>query len=554
MNKPTLRFFALLCVFLTLPYSLFAAQDAEFDQLMSRFNQNQSSTQAANYFFAYVEKVMPGDGPIHFAAGTPADSLRQQVWYWGAEVQNELQNYQSAKDLALRSLPYFRYDNLDKAYCLKLMAIVCVRLAEFESAATYGKQALSILLKVNDPDEISSILNVLAGTYMAANQPQEAEQYILKGLTYADQANNPARKAILLGMASEVYHKLGRDAEAVDYASRAFALDSAQGRMPRAAVRLSQKAAALIGLENYPEAEAALRRAIPMLTEAGNNHSLAISLNQLGLCLIHQHKHADAIPHLRQASQMFEQMGDLYNLTHSHQALYNAYWDINSDSARIELERFNALRDSLYSTATAESLARFKAEFDTNQLAAENEQIRAAHRRDICIAIAIVAVLLFAGVVIARRSARRHRIAMQQLIAEVDQIHEQISTPTVVKPVEAPATQSDDQSTFLQRVVEAVEQGLANGQADVAHIAAVLHLSEQTFRRRLRDATGQQPKMFISAIQMERAADTLMLDTNRPISEVATLCGFDDASAFSHAFKRVYGVSPTQYRLNATTK
>lgn len=554
MNNFTLRLILLFSVYLTSYCFTTAAQDAEFDQLINRFNQNQTSAQAANDILAYVEKVMPGDGPIHFAADTPADSLRQQVWYWGAEVQYELQNYQAAKDLALRSLPFFRYDNLDKAYCLKLLAIIDVRLADFQSAADYGKQALSISLKVNNPDAISSILNVLAGTYMAANQPQEAEQYILKGLTYADQANNPARKAILLGMASEVYHKLGRDAEAVDYASRAFDLDSAQGRMPRAAVRLSQKAAALIGLENYPEAEATLRRAIPLLTEAGNNHSLAISLNQLGICLIHQQKNADAIPHLRQASQMFEQMGDLYNLTHSHQALYNAYWDINSDSARIELECFNDLRDSLYSTATAESLARFKAEFDTNQLAAENEQIRAAHRRDISIAIVIVAVLIFAAVVIARRTARRHRIAMQQLIAEVDQIRSQMSTTTVVKPAEAPATQSDDQSTFLQRVVEAVEQGLANGQADVAHIAAALHLTEQTFRRRLRDATGQQPKMFISAIQMERAADTLMLDTNRPISEVATLCGFDDASAFSHAFKRVYGVSPSQYRLNATTK
>ena len=554
MNKPTLRFFALLCVFLTLPYSLFAAQDAEFDKLMNRFNQNQTSAQAANDFFVYVEKVMPGDGPIHFAADTPADSLRQQVWYWGAEVQYELQNYQAAKDLALRSLPFFRYDNLDKAYCLKLLAIIDVRLADFQSAADYGKQALSISLKVNDPDAISSILNVLAGTYMAANQPQEAEQYILKGLTYADQANNPARKAILLGMASEVYHKLGRDTEAVDYAMRAFDLDSAQGRMPRAAVRLSQKAAALIGLEDYPEAEATLRRAIPMLTEAGNNHSLAISLNQLGICLIHQQKHADAIPHLRQAAQMFEEMGDIYNLTHSHQALYNAYWDLNSDSARIELECFNALRDSLYSTATAESLARFKAEFDTDLLMAENQQIRAAHRRDLFIAIGIGLVFIIAAVMIARRTARRHRRAMQMLIAEVDQIRSQMSTPTVAKPVEASAAKSDDQAAFLQRVVEAVEQGLANGQADVAHIAAALHLTEQTFRRRLRDATGQQPKMFISAIQMERAADTLMLDTNRPISEVATLCGFDDASAFSHAFKRVYGVSPSQYRLNAATK
>lgn len=536
-----------------LPCFSFAAQDAEFDQLMSRFNQNQSSTQAANDFFEYLEKVMPGDGPVHFAADTPADSLRQQVWYWGAEVQYQLQNYQSAKDLALRSLPLFRYDNLDKAYCLRLLAIIDVRLANFKSAAAYGNQALDIFIKVNDPDEISSILNVLAGTYMAANQPQEAEQYILKGLIYADEANNPARKAILLGMASEIYHKLGRDAEAVKYASDAFGLDSAQGRMPRAAVRLSQKAAALIGLEKFPEAEADLRRAIPVLTEAGNNHSLAISLNQLGICLIKQNKNAEAIPHLRQAAQLFEQLGDLYNLTHSHQALYNAYWDINSDSARIELERFNTLRDSLYSTATAESLARFKAEFDTDQLAAENQQIRSAHRRDILIAAAILLALIIAAVIIARRAIRRHRCAMQQLIAEIDQIRSQISTPAA--PAETPAaSESDNKKAFLQRVVEAVEQGLANGQADVAHIAAALNLSEQTFRRRLRDTTGQQPKMFISAIQMERAADVLMLDTNRPISEVALLCGFDDASAFSHAFKRVYGVSPSQYRLNASTK
>ena len=169
------------------------------------------------------------------------------------------------------------------------------------------------------------------------------------------------------------------------------------------------------------------------------------------------------------------------------------------------------------------------------------------------IAAAILLVLIIAAVIIARRAIRRHRCAMQQLIAEIDQIRSQISTPAA--PAETPAaSESDNKKAFLQRVVEAVEQGLANGQADVTHIAAALNLSEQTFRRRLRDTTGQQPKMFISAIQMERAADVLMLDTNRPISEVALLCGFDDASAFSHAFKRVYGVSPSQYRLNASTK
>ena len=79
-------------------------------------------------------------------------------------------------------MPLFRYDNEDKAYCVKLLAIINVRLGDFSAAATYGKQALDITLKGGNADEISSVLNVLAGTYMAANQAEQAEQYILKGL------------------------------------------------------------------------------------------------------------------------------------------------------------------------------------------------------------------------------------------------------------------------------------------------------------------------------------------------------------------------------------
>ena len=341
-------------------------------------------------------------------------------------------------------------------------------------------------------------------------------------------------------MASEVYHKLGDNERALAYARRAFDKDSVADRTYRMAIRRSQMASALAGLERNTEAEAAYRAAIPVLREAHNLHSLAIDLNQLGFVIIALDRHAEAIPLFSEAASLLADMGDLYNCLHSHRGLYESYWSINPDSARIELTRFNTLRDSLYSTATAETLARYTAEFGNEQLQIENENIRDAHRRDIFIGIAIILLIIASAVALSIRYRRRRNA----LIREIADIKRSIASPV------APITNTpvDASESFRQSVVNAVNSGIASGSISVAHIASQLNMSEQTFRRRVREATGDSPKIFITAIQMERAARLICEDIDRPISDIASLCGFDDASAFSHAFKRVYGCSPSQYR------
>jgi AraC-like DNA-binding protein len=73
-------------------------------------------------------------------------------------------------------------------------------------------------------------------------------------------------------------------------------------------------------------------------------------------------------------------------------------------------------------------------------------------------------------------------------------------------------------------------------------------MSVQTFRRRLQSAAGETPKAFVSAIQMEKAGKLLKENLDLPILQVASQCGFEEASSFTHTFKRVYGMSPKQYR------
>ena len=486
-----------------------SADDA--DRLIADFDRK-ADVASANKFFEFLDRREFTDSKIVFSNAVPADSLRQQTWYWAAEWYYDCQNYSLARDYAKRALPLMRWPNLDKSCCLNLLGIIHVRLGDFKTAVEYAKRCVDIDIRLNDPDRVSSSLNTLAGAYMAANQPQDAERYILRGLEYAERAGNPSRKAVLLGMASEIYYKLGDYSKSVDYADRAYRLDSIGGREAKMAVRLSQKGTALVGLKKYAEAEQVLLKAIAGLRASGNVHSLAINLNQLGFLMLRQDREREAVGYFSQAASLFGKMGDLYNLVNSHKGLYESYWSINPDSARIELEHFNALRDSLYSTATADALARYK-----------------------------TAVVVLAAVAIHRRRMRRYRAEMLALIRDVESLY---GTP---EPEKAPTEAAEN--SFERMVVDVVRQGLASGDdISVSAIASRLNLGEQTFRRRFVAETGKQPKTFVTAIQMEMAARLLASDTTVPVAEVARACGFDDASAFSHAFKKAYSCSPTQFR------
>lgn len=536
------------------------AMPQNIDKLIEIYETKGCRVDDANKIFDFLNKEEITDSKIVFAENTPKDSLRQQLWYWVAEWYYDVQDYPTAKKYALKALPLFKYPNMGRSDCLSLLGIIHVRLGEFAPAASYAKQCVDIDMKLGDPDRISSSLNTLAGTYMAADQAQEAEKFILQGLEYADQAHNSGRKAILLGMASEVYHKLGDDNKSLSFARNAFELDSINGRKPKMAMRLSQMASALAGLKRYNESEATYLRAISLLKEVGNLHSVGIDLNQLGFVYLEQKRNREAVQSFTEASEIFSKMGDLYNNVHSHKGIYESYWSINPDSAKIALDRFNTLKDSLYHQASADALARYNAEFGKDRLQEEIQRTKTARSRDLIMAIGLFIVIAIIAAVIIRARYRRHRSQMLQLIKKIEELQakcneaEKNMAETPKEGIEIPETladKTDDGQEFLTKLFVVVDAALTNKDYGVAKIASMMNMTERTFSRRLKEVTQQSPKMFISAIQMERCAKLLLENPNKTIGEIANLCGFEEASGFSHAFKRVYGCSPTSYREQA---
>ncbi len=534
------------------------AQNSEFDALVEHFNSS-GTVGCANHLFRYLDKEGFTDSKVIFTDNTPPDSVRQQVWYWTAEWYNDTQNYPKAKEYALKALPLFKYPNPEKADCLNLLGIIHVRLGDFPIAAAYAKQCVDIDMHSGDPDRISSSLNTLAGTYMAADQAKEAETYILKGLEFADRANNPKRKAILLGMASEVYYKLRKYDKALNYAEHAFQLDSLQGREAQMAIRISQKATALAGMKRYSEAENTLKKALPLLLKTNNHHSYAIDLNQIGIMMIKQERKQEAIPYFNQAAEIFSKMGDLYNLVHSHKGLYESYWKINPDSAKIEVNLFNELKDSLYHQASADALARYNAEFGNDQLEASNVNLqneieirRKAHNRDILLGFGALVIIAFITFFLLRWYMHNQKKQMLKLIHEVEDLKKKVENnirkAKIASSTPVSTSETVVEKTFLEQLFEVINESLSKGECTVSKVAAAMNMSDRTFCRRLKETTDQSPKMFISAIQMERCAQILTDNPDKTISEIATMCGFDEASGFSHAFKRVYGCSPSAYR------
>ena len=71
-------------------------------------------------------------------------------------------------------------------------------------------------------------------------------------------------------------------------------------------------------------------------------------------------------------------------------------------------------------------------------------------------------------------------------------------------------------------------------------------MSRSTFALRFKEIVGVSPMDYLTRWRMMLAADR-MANTSDSISEIAQSLGYESASAFTKAFKKVMGCSPRQY-------
>ncbi|WNE96683.1 AraC family transcriptional regulator [Streptomyces luomodiensis] len=86
----------------------------------------------------------------------------------------------------------------------------------------------------------------------------------------------------------------------------------------------------------------------------------------------------------------------------------------------------------------------------------------------------------------------------------------------------------------------------------VASLAERTGVSRSTLAKRFTDLVGKPPLTYLTHWRMTLAADLLTERQTATVAEIARTVGYSDAFAFSAAFKRLRGVSPSTYRSAAT--
>ncbi|MDO3399871.1 helix-turn-helix domain-containing protein [Mycolicibacterium neoaurum] len=84
-------------------------------------------------------------------------------------------------------------------------------------------------------------------------------------------------------------------------------------------------------------------------------------------------------------------------------------------------------------------------------------------------------------------------------------------------------------------------------QHTVAALAARANMSARTFARRFVEETGRTPMQWITD-QRVLYARRLLEETDLDIDRVADRCGFGTATLLRHHFRRIIGVTPSDYR------
>ena len=102
----------------------------------------------------------------------------------------------------------------------------------------------------------------------------------------------------------------------------------------------------------------------------------------------------------------------------------------------------------------------------------------------------------------------------------------------------------------LQEIVLLLEKG-RHDKLNLSEIAREAGMSERSFRSTVHRVCGMSPKEYITKIEMETAMD-LLRTTHKSISEISCQLNYDNPFYFSRVFKKFFGISPTQARMNTS--
>jgi DNA-binding response OmpR family regulator len=114
-----------------------------------------------------------------------------------------------------------------------------------------------------------------------------------------------------------------------------------------------------------------------------------------------------------------------------------------------------------------------------------------------------------------------------------------------VEEMEAVAVEDQD-IELLRKVAEIVSSKYNEHDFNVEKLSIMMAMSRPALFKKFKIITGQSLQEYINAIRFKKAVE-LLYQSKYNITEVAYQVGFEDSKYFSTAFKKFYGLTPSEY-------
>ncbi|MBS4211345.1 helix-turn-helix domain-containing protein [Neobacillus rhizophilus] len=99
----------------------------------------------------------------------------------------------------------------------------------------------------------------------------------------------------------------------------------------------------------------------------------------------------------------------------------------------------------------------------------------------------------------------------------------------------------------IERGIAYMEANFSNSQLRLEEVAQYVERNPSYFSHLITSTTGSSFTDVLTRIRMKEAK-RLLIETNKPINEIAAMAGFQNSNYFSRLFKDLMGSSPREYR------
>ncbi len=426
---------------------------------------------------------------------------------------------------------------------------------EYTKTMDYALLAQEVYKELGDLKGVSWSYGTIGLSYSQANNYDKAIEYHNKALQLNTEIKNQvgiARDLNNLGYT----HELMKDFAATrDYYLKALKMRMDIGDSTEMILPLMNVGSVNVTLRNYAVAKDYLLKALGLAQRFHNDNMIAVINQNLGTASAEQGNYKKAQEHLSYALKIAHKIGDKKR----KEGVYEAFRDMeesrkNYQAAYTYSQRLQKIRDTLYTQEQAMKMAEMEARAErekriqTVQLLEKDKRIQTLWTNILIAGLVLVIIAFILTYSLQRYRERKNR---EYLSLQVDLLTGQ--NKELAEKYKQAITGRDDliiessDQRLLRTALEIVEKNISDPKFSVEIMAEEMAMSRANLHRKLKTITGFAPSDFIRNVRLKRAANLLRNQVDS-VAQIGFSVGFEDQSYFSKAFKREFGVSPSEFR------